>query len=359
MSGAPRTVHPAAWWLWAIALGAATVRTTNPFLLLLLAGVAWFTVASRRIEAPWAWSIRSFAILGLVALVLRMLLQALFGPRLSGHTLFALPAVGLPDWAAGVSLGGPVTAEAMLLAFYLGLQLAVLLICVGAANSLSSPYRLLRSTPAVLYEAGVAVTVALAFAPLASASARQVHEARRLRGRPHRGPAGLRGVALPVLESALDRSLNLAASMDARGYGRSAGVATARRRLAQGALLVGLMAMLIGVYGLLDAGGGPAALGLPALAFGFALLAVSLLLGGARSPRTRYRPDPWGGPEWLTVLAGAAALAGLLVVGSRQGASALNPSPYVSLRVPGVPAAPTVAVLAAALPALFTPEPAP
>ncbi len=46
-----------------------------------------------------------------------------------------------------------------------GLRLAVVLICFGAANSLASPYRLLRCLPSVLYEAGVAVTVSLAFAP--------------------------------------------------------------------------------------------------------------------------------------------------------------------------------------------------
>ncbi len=356
MSLAPRALHPAAWWAWAIALGAAAVRTTNPLLLGLLAGVAWFVTASRRIDAPWARSIGSFARIGLVVLVFRLVLQALFGVRTPGHTLFALPSVDLPRWAAGVSIGGPVTSEAMLLAFYAGLQLMVLLICVGAANSLSSPYRLLRATPAVLYEAGVAVTVALSFAPLATASARQIREARRLRGRPGRGPAGLRGLAVPVLESALDRSLRLAASMDARGYGRRGALSPGRRAATQSALVVGLLGVLVGVYGLLDAGRRPAALGLPALAAGAALLVVSLVVGGGRSARTRYRPDVWRAPEWLTVLAGCAALAGVVLVG-RVNPGALGPAPGQGL--PQVPLLAVAGILAAALPALATPEPAP
>src|SRR5213076_1388151 len=83
-------------------------------------------------------------------------------------------------------------------AFSEGLQLAALLACVGAANSLASPYRLLRSMPAVLYELGVVVTIALSFAPQAALSAQRVRDARRLRGRPHRGLAGLRSTPQPA-----------------------------------------------------------------------------------------------------------------------------------------------------------------
>ena len=42
-----------------------------------------------------------------------------------------------------------------------GGQLAVMLCCVGAANALASPRRLLKSLPGALYEMGVACVVAL------------------------------------------------------------------------------------------------------------------------------------------------------------------------------------------------------
>ena len=191
------------------------------------------------------------------------------------------------------------TSEALVSAFNEGLQLAALLACVGAANSLASPYRLLRSMPAVLYELGVVVTVGLSFAPQATLSAQRVRDARRLRGRPHRGLAGLRGLAVPVLETALERSLQLAASMDSRGYGRRAAVLDRRRRLTQAAGLVGALALTIGVYGVLDEAA-PGGLGVPMLAVGIVLLVASLILTSARSTRTRYRPDPWRWPEWGT-----------------------------------------------------------
>jgi energy-coupling factor transport system permease protein len=237
---------------------------------------------------------------------------------------------------------------------YEGLQLAVLLACVGAANSLASPYRLLRSMPAVLYEAGVVVTVALSFAPQASATAQSVRDARRLRGRPHRGLRGLRGMAVPVLEGALERSLSLASSMDSRGYGRKGVVAPGRQRATQVALAVGLLAAAAGIYGVLDAGS-PSGLGLPALASGAALLAVSLMLGGGRSARTRYRPDPWRIPEWTTVVAGTIALAGVAIAAS-IGVSNLDP-PISPVEVPLLPLLPALCVLVAAVPAFATPEP--
>ena len=248
--------------------------------------------------------------LGIVVVGVRIVLQMLFGERLPGHELFSIPSVDLPEWAAGVTLGGAVTSEALVAAFDEGLQLAVLLMCVGAANSLASPYRLLRSMPAVLYELGVAVTVALSFAPQATLSAQRVREARRLRGRPSRGFAGLRGMAVPVLEIALERSLDLAASMDSRGYGRRPPVSHRRRQLAQAATLLGAIAATIGVYGVLD-GAAPGGVGYPMLAAGAVLLVASFAYASAQSVRTRYRPDPWRSPEWVVVASGVVALRGV------------------------------------------------
>jgi energy-coupling factor transport system permease protein len=352
----PRSLHPAAWWVWALALGAAALRTKNPLVLFLIGAVAWLVVASRRGDAPWARSFGSFVRIGIWVVGIRLALQVLFAVRLPGHVLFSLPSVALPSWLAGVTLGGPVTTEALLTALYEGVQLAVLLACVGAANSLASPYRLLRCLPTVLYEAGVVVTVALSFAPQASTTVHRVQEARRLRGRPHTGVQGLRGLAVPVLEGALDRSLFLAASMDARGYGRRASIPEGRRRLTTVALGLGVLATLAGAYGLLD-DTSPAGLGLPALACGAVLLAGALALGGARSSRSRYRPDPWALPEWITVASGLAAYAGV-ALSARLDAVSLNPgtSPIVA---PSLPVFATIGVLLAAVPAFATPRPAP
>jgi energy-coupling factor transport system permease protein len=208
--------------------------------------------------------------------------------------------------------------------------------------------------PAVLYELGVVVTVGLSFAPQAVMSAQRVREARRLRGRPHSGLRGLRGLAMPVLEGALEHSLQLAASMDSRGYGRRGDAPARRRRVAQVAMLAGAMAVCLGAYGLLD-NSVPSALGLPALAIGCALLVGSLALGGVASSRTRYRPDPWRVPEWTTVAAGLLTLTGL-VLATKAGIEGLHP-PTSPLSFPTLPLFPVLAILCATIPAFTTPEP--
>jgi energy-coupling factor transport system permease protein len=333
-------------------MAAAASRTTNPILLLLIAAVVAFVVSARRTSAAWSRSIVVFLRLGLVVIVLRVLLVIVFGNRLPGHVLFTLPQVPLPSWAAGVSIGGPVTSEALLGAFVQGLRLAVVLVCFGAANSLASPYRLLRCLPAVLYEAGVAITVSLAFAPELVVAIGDIRDARRLRGRPVRGLSGLRGMAVPVLESAFDRSLQLASSMDARGYGRRVAVSRGTRRWASGGTALGLLLLLGGIYGVLAAGSLPGG-GIPFVAIGAILIGVGLATGGRRTNRTRYRPDPWWTAEWL-VSASGVVVVGCMVATALSGAPGLLFSVY-PLEAPTLPLLAAVGILVGLAPAWVAP----
>jgi energy-coupling factor transport system permease protein len=352
-----RALHPLAWWIWSAALAICAMQTfsPNPFLLLLIVAVVCFVVATCRSSAPWSRSIGFFLTLGVVAIVIRVLIEIAFGQRgIPGHVLFTLPRVPLPHWAAGVSIGGAVTLESVLNSAVLGLQIAVILVCFGAANSLTSPYRLLRCLPAVLYETGVAVTVALAFTPELVQSIVLVRQARRLRGHPTGGLRGIRGVAVPVLESALDRSLQLATSMDSRGYGRRTDVSSASRRIATTATVGGLLVTAIGLYGVASAGsvGG---LGLPLVAVGVVTAGAGLAVSGRRNTRSRYRPDPWRRPEWLVMASGLAALASISI------ANALNVAgltvSFHPLALPNLPILPVVGILVAITPAFVVPKP--
>jgi energy-coupling factor transport system permease protein len=350
----PRTLHPGAWWLWALGLAAAASRTDNPVLLLLIAAVAGYVVAARRSRASCSRAYAVFVRLGLAVLVIRVGLFVLFNPGGGGPVILPLPQVTLPGWLSSVSLGGSITAGGLADAAYNGLQLAVLLICVGAANALASPTRLLRALPGALYEVGVAVTVALTFAPQTVVAIGRVREARRLRGRADRGLRGLRGMAMPVLESALERSVDLAAAMDSRGFGRRAGVPAGQRRVTAFAVVGGLLALCGSMYGLLDAAA-PAALGTPLLGAGAALSAAGLLLGSRRTRRTRYRPDRWRLPELVVAGSGAVAAAGLSVA---AGAAALHPATAPPV-LPPVPALGVLCLLAGLAPAVVAPPPEP
>ena len=348
----PRPLHPGAWWLWAIGLATAASRTTNPLLLLLLVAVVGHVVASRRSEAPWARGFKTYVWLGLIVIAIRVLFRVLLDAQHGDHVLFSLPEVPLPDVVAGIRLGGAVSLEGVLAAVYDGLRLATLLLCVGAANVLANPKRLLKALPAALHEVGVAVTVALSVAPQLVESGQRVRRARRLRGEPGRRFRLVREVAIPVMTDALDRSLLLAAAMDARGYGRTAALPP-RTRHATGALLVGgLVAIAVGSYGLLDSTA-PRWLGLPLLLGGVVLGGFGVLLGGRRVDRSRYRPDPWRREEW------AVAAVGVTVGTAMVAVSAIDPSVlYPSLqplRWPELPLVAAAAVLAGGLPAWLAP----
>ncbi|MCH5676243.1 energy-coupling factor transporter transmembrane component T [Streptomyces gilvus] len=349
----PTPLHPGAWWLWAIGLGTAATRTTNPLLLALLIATSAYVVATCRPASPAARSYSAFLKLALAVLLIRLTFATVLGSPIPGtHTLVTLPELPLPHWAQGIRVGGDVTAESVLFALYDALRLAALLICVGAANALASPARLLKSLPGALYEAGVAVVVALTFAPNLIADVHRLRAARRLRGRPDSGIRGLLHVGLPVLEGALERSVALAAAMDARGYGRTATVPAPVRRTTTALTLGGLLGVCAGTYGLLTAEAG--AYGLPLLLAGLTAALAGLRLGGRRSPRTRYRPARWDLRAGLVACSGA-AVAALLTLAATTDPAALHPG-VVPLTAPTLPLWPAAAVLLGLLPSLVAPK---
>jgi energy-coupling factor transport system permease protein len=340
--------------VWALGLAVAASRTTNPLLLVLLVAATAFVVAARRDSSPWGRSYRMYLLLGAVVVGVRVVLHVLVGFDYGEHLLLRLPEIPLPAWAAGIELGGPLYAESLLDAAFQGLRLAALIICLGAANSLANPKRLLRSVPGALHEIGVTVVVSVSVLPQLAESVRRVRRARRLRGDTSRGLRAVPRVALPVLADALERSILLAAAMDSRGYGRTTPVPTATRRLTGVLLLSSLVVLCVGVYELLTTGGGVAA-AVVLLLVGGALAAGGLALGGRQSVRSRYRPDRWRVSEWLTAGCGVTCAAMLLVGGVvDQGALMTTMQP---LHVPALPPLATVGVLVAALAAVTAPPP--
>lgn len=349
-----RDLHPGAWWLWALGMAAAATRTTNPLLLVLIVAEVGVVVSARRSEAPWAKGFGAYVVFGLVVIALRVVFRMFLDGGDGAHVLFHLPEIPLPEAAAGIRLGGAVSLEGVLAALYDGLRLATLVVCVGSANVLANPKRLLKSMPSALYEVGSAVTVALSLAPQMVESGRRVMRARRLRGEPGRRLAWFHQVAIPVMADALDRSLMLAAAMDSRGYGRTAGATRAGRTLTATLMLSGLGGICVGTYGTLDTTT-PRVIGLPMLAAGVALAVGGLAAGGRRVPRSRYRPDRWRREEICVALCGLGVAVVLGLVASVD-PDALNPS-LQPLSWPALPLVATIAVLLGVLPAVIAPQP--
>ena len=172
-------------------------------------------------DAPWAKSFAWALRIGLWIVSIRIIFGVFLGVPIAGRTLFTLPTLPLPSWMAGIRIGGPVTQERLLFSTREGILLAVIIAVLAAASSLTNPHQLLRSLPVIVYEFGVAVVIATSLAPQLVTSVTRIRQAQMMRGQNLKGVRSWRRVALPLLEDALSRSLDLAASMDSRGYGIS------------------------------------------------------------------------------------------------------------------------------------------
>jgi energy-coupling factor transporter transmembrane protein EcfT len=118
----------------------------------------------------------------------------------------------------GIRIGGAVTAERLTSSLHEGVIIAALIILFGAASALTSPHKLLRVLPFFIYEIGITLVIAASVFPQLVQSLHRIRKAQKLRGIEK---IGVRTLALPLLEEALSRSLQLAEAMDSRGYGVS------------------------------------------------------------------------------------------------------------------------------------------
>lgn len=308
-----RTLHPLAWWAWGISLAIASSRAENFWLLGILIFAALFVTFSRKSDDPWSAALTIGIKVALVALMVRMFIAIIFSVPGQGRVLFSLPRVKLPEWLAGIFLGGDVTVERLRYVFLETLTIFALVLAIAAASSLANPKQTLRALPGVLHEAGVALIIATTLIPHFVISIRRIRQARALRGDQEK--FGLKKTLVPLFEEALERALILSESMEARGYGhrpaqRSSIAPTLLMVLGLALLLYSVLQLLLGQgYELL-------------LFSSLPLIASGLFLANKKTIRTKYRPLPWRTQETFVVIAALAVItfsgfaANYLLVGS-------------------------------------------
>ena len=213
-----KSLHPLTWWIWSLLIVGAVIVTNNAWVAGLAIVVAAISVLKFGQKAPWSKSFWFSLKLGAFILVIRTTVGVFIGFPIPGTALFKVPILPLPSWFAGIRIGGIVTQERLLSSIHEGLIIITVIALFGAAVSLTSPHKLLRVTPVVIYEFGVATVIATSALPQLVLSAARIRRARALRG--DEKPSW-RSIAIPLLEDSLSRSLELAAAMDSRGYGIS------------------------------------------------------------------------------------------------------------------------------------------
>jgi len=298
-------IQPATWWLVGFAFAISAAAQHSLVVLGAIALVSVGLIYVFRQPAPWAQSLRFYLWLAAVIVIVRIGFRIVFSYAGAGELSPDQIALNLPplDFELGalgsLHLLGPLTWATLNAALVDGLRLAAIILSVGMANTLANPRKLLKSTPGALYEVATAISVAINLAPQLIDSLHRVRRARLLRGRSQRVSA-FAGTVIPVLEETIDRSLNLAASMDARGFGRRGSQTKLQRGLARGASVVSIVLELVGSY-LLLATVGMTAIAIALIAVGLALTIVALRLSSLGSVRTRFKPQVFGVADFALV----------------------------------------------------------
>jgi energy-coupling factor transport system permease protein len=318
-------IHAIAWFVW---LGAALVSisiTRNPLYLILM--LATFALVVQHVEdadtytpipvSPWRFVLFVVPLTALFNLLTAHVGETVFGT--------------LPRWIP--LLGGPLTAEALLYGAIRGLVLAALFTAFVVLNRAVPGRDLIRLVPRAFYPVAVVISIAVTFVPATLRQLQQIREAQMIRGHRMRGPRDWLPLFMPLLVGGLERALQLAEAMTARGFSSGGGTQN-QGGLARFGPLVGLLCLMGGSVLLIS----PTGFSKSAQVFGGALIAVGafvLLLtlrrSGRRNPRTSYRQMSWSSRDWV-VAAGAVFALGVLGLLGRGTRAYM---PYPALTWPG------------------------
>lgn len=194
--------------------------------------------------------------------------------HLGATVVFSLPA-SIPG------VGGPWTVEAIAFGVTGGVTIGAAILAAAPFSLILPAHDIVDALPRSLSRTGAAIAASLNLVPSIGSTFVQVSEAQRMRGWRPRGPRSWAEVVVPVVLTSVEGSLQLAESMEARGFGSG--------------------------------------------------------------PRTFYSPRRMRGADWAVVAASAAAVA-LFVLSSAAGWAAAWAA-YPSLSLPAVDARPALACL--------------
>jgi energy-coupling factor transport system permease protein len=193
--------------VWALALTAAAVVLFHPVALAALAvgllGAGWGAGVGRELVR----TARFAAVLAVPTVAINVLASR------QGLTVFAR----LGD--LGPFGQGDLTVEAAVYGAVVALKVALVLLATTLASLAVDPDALLRGVRRLSFRSALTASLAVRMVPLLAADAHRVAEAQRTR--PDGGPRGARGrVALlgAVLAGSLDRAMDVAATLELRGF---------------------------------------------------------------------------------------------------------------------------------------------
>ncbi len=336
-NSAPR-FHASAWLLWLTAAMLAAFSTRNPIYLLLIMAAALFVsanlgrtgtrdVAEQYFSSANPQSSARKLLMGtVVGLTVAVALLKGISLHLGTTVLFRLPDE-LPV------VGGPITLEAIISSALDGLSLLTVLAVFAAFSAGADYYAILRSVLPFLHQVGLITSIAITFVPKTVERFAEIREAQALRGHRVRRLVDLLPLIIPLLAGGMERSMNLAEAMEARGFSRSPASSRHVRPVilqiglaaSMGLILIGgTIPMFTGTIGLI---------GWATVTSGIGGIAVSLWAIGRRTRRERYRRSVWRGRD--TALSSLSiGIIGFVITYRFLAASALDYYPFPNIYPP-------------------------
>ena len=317
-------IHPITWVIWTCLVAAIALMTRNPLYLSLLLGVAtvhYAGLSHGRLEAQ-GWGMLLRLVLWMTVLVIPF--NAL-NIHIGSHVLFRLPA----RWPL---VGGSITLEGIVSGVISAMGLLTLMVLFAAFNLQIDQAQMLRLTPAFVYEAGLIVSIALTFVPQMLISGREIREAQLVRGHQMRRARDMLPYLMALLTTGLERSFQLAESLEARGFGNARDLPRGRDLAYKGLTLLGLAGFLCGFF-LQTYFESLRLAGWAAAGASAALLLVVFWAQGKRVLRVHYRRDRWSWRDGV-VLASCLFAVALLALARAQDAAAFVYVPYQGLLPP-------------------------
>jgi energy-coupling factor transport system permease protein len=203
---------------WVLSLIAATLILYHPLALLALALGVLGAARAAGVGATLLRSLRTATIVAVPIVLVNVLVSR------QGLTVFAR----LGD--LGPFGRGDLTVESLVYGAVIALKVTLLILVSALASLAVDPDQLLRGMRRLSFRSALTATLATRMLPVLAADSQRIAEAQRTR--PHGSARGARGrVALlsAVIGGSLDRAMDVAATLEVRGY------AAARRPSARGA----------------------------------------------------------------------------------------------------------------------------
>lgn len=315
-------IHTAAWLAWLAAALAALSLTRNPAYLIIVWGSATLTsLALRKRVGSATIPVSPLQFTGFVVLMggLFNVLTSHFGATV----LFTIPG-RLPY------LSGAVTLEAFLFGALNGLVLAGMFVVFSVLTQALPVRTLIRLIPGAFYPLAVVTSIAVTFIPSTLRQFEQIREAQAIRGHQVRGLRDWLPLLLPLLVGGLERALQLAEAITARGFASQGDDRDDDRY--RWVLLAGLAALFAGALARL--GGNYHQAGLVLILIGVVLTAGALWAIGRRAPRSAHRTENWSGASSLVLFGALLAAAACVLPVPGVNLATLSYSPYPNFHPP-------------------------